>query len=133
MNTTFKEGFDKTTPAKDLNWVLKPWEQVSDNEIQHPAYKYGILLDQAIPEATFEVTHYDALFSEESDEILEVTKVSTQYPLSEADKQTLRDHLFNLGDLVDANTLTTMKVVHHLEELDDESYIELVILAYIEF
>jgi hypothetical protein len=133
MNTTFKEGFDKTTSAEDLNWVLKPWEQVSDNEIQHPAYKYGILLDKALPEATFEVTHYNVLFSEDNDELLEVIKVSTKYPLSEADKQTLRDQLIPLGDFIDANTLTTMKVVHHLEELDDESYIELVILAYIEF
>ena len=133
MNTTFKEGFDKTTSAEDLNWVLKPWEQVSDNEIQHPAYKYGIILDKALPEATFEVTHYNVLFSEEYDELLEVTKVSTKYPLSEADKQTLRDQLIQLWYFIDANTLTTMKVVHHLEELDDKSYIELVILAYIEF
>ena len=133
MNTTFKEGFDKTTSAKDLNLVLKPWEQISDNEIQHPVYKYGIILDKAIPEATFEVTHYNVLFSEEYGELLEVTKVSTKYPLSVADGQTLRDHLIQLGDLIDASTLTTMKVIHHLKELDDESYIELVILAYIEF
>lgn len=132
MNTTFRERFDKNTPARELNWELKPWEQV--NDIQHPAYKYGELFNNTLPDYTFEVTKYDVLFQEEDDSYLEIIKISTKDPISEADLQSLREQLPNLSDLLeDADTLSTMKVVHHLKELDDESYIELVIVTYIEF
>lgn len=131
MNTTFKDGFDKNTQAKELNWELKPWEQV--NDIQHPAYKYGELLNDTFPDYTFEVNKYDVLFPEE-DAYLERIKISTKDPISEADLQTLREQLPNLSDLLeDASALSAMKVVHHLKELDDESYIELIIVTYIEF
>lgn len=132
MNTTFKDGFDKNTQAKEFNWELKPWEQV--NDIQHPAYKYGELLNETLPDYTFEVNQYDVLFIPDEDAYLERIKISTKDPISKADLQTLREQLPNLRDLLDdASILSTMKVVHHLEELDDKFYIELVILAYIEF
>ena len=132
MNTTFKEGFDKNTQAKELNWELKPWEQVDD--LQHPAYKYGELLDDTLPDYTFEVNQYDVLFIEGDDSYLERIRISTKDPISEADLQTLREQLPNLQDLLDdASALSAMKVVHHLEQLDDESYIELIIVTYIEF
>lgn len=132
MNTTFKDGFDKNTHAEELNWELKPWEQV--NDIQHPAYKYGELLNDTLPDYTFEVNQYEVFFFQDTEDYVEVIKISTKDPISEADLQTLREQLPNLSDLLDdASALSAIKVVHHLEELDDESYIELIIITYIEF
>lgn len=134
MNTTFKDGLDKLTQAEDLNWVLKPWDQVSETEVQHPAYKYGLLLDKVFPGATFEVNHYQTSFSEDTDEIIELTKVSTKDPISEADLKTLREQEQSyLEEITDATILSAIKVVHHMKELDDESYIEILFLTYISF